>query len=98
MIREGIGPIWHSFKNLYPQAIFGPAHCVIADGNLDDGFIQKTILDCEAVMAGVDRPGIRGIDYEDHTADEIEHTIAFLRILLNYSETVRNETIERIHW
>jgi hypothetical protein len=74
----------------YPDAIYGPAHAILADGNMGDILIKDTIEDCHRASGG---QCVNGIDYiaEGHNFWELESTAVTLSMLLLYDEDSREE-------
>ena len=72
----------------YPNAIYGPAHAILSDGNLSDIMITDTIIDCHMASEG---QYIYGIDYiaDGHSANELECTALILSMFLLYDEEAR---------
>ncbi len=81
-------PLWEYLHKKLPNALYGPAHCVLADGNLDDMFIHYTVKDINDILSG---KIIDGIDYikEGHSKTELIATAVILDMLLMYPEKYR---------
>ncbi len=96
MLTYSVGELTHIWKSLHenmPNALYGPAHCVLADGNLDNGFIYNTIKDIRNILSG---KIINDINYiaKGHTQLELFDTAMLLCTLLLFSEECRNYVFE----
>ncbi len=96
MLTYSIGELTHIWKSLHknmPNALYGPAHSVLADGNLGDGFIYNAIKDIRDILDG---KIVNDIYYfaEGHTQLELFDTAMLLCTLLSFSEEHRNYVFE----
>lgn len=88
-----------AFLEVWPQASFGPGHIVLDDWSLLDENIEMCINLAKAAVGKSDVPyyieWAEEMEYlTDHSADEINSTIAFLEMLSYISEDTRYEGIE----
>lgn len=79
-----------AFLDLYPNAEWGPAHVVLSDFNLEDGFITAAITECQAWINATPYPATDVEWTDDHTHEEMAVTVKFLELLLNLPGVLEN--------
>jgi hypothetical protein len=83
MTEDQMQAIVDEFRKAWPNAEFGPAHIVIADGNFEAGHLSW----CDGIIYAVQEERRQGGKtlYADHSDNELEATHRLLTLLANWS-------------